>query len=243
MAEGSPPNPFSTTDKLLGALVTMGLVTGGIAALFLAQSLLDRRDAAMLASIPDVLVTWREGGDLFWPMLLILFGPSALLSGAFGMDKRTATPGARKTRQLLIATAVTSVVTGVAWGAVAGRDEVAVATPFGVSWLYDGKPREYWTWGAATDVGLGCATTTDAKTRETAYELNYDVSVPSGRVAQLVRDQAEIPKLLTRLAPIDQTLRLRGVPRFSSVDAPCLAHYEKGLNPAETATLRFLLSR
>jgi hypothetical protein len=241
----SPPRPTAsaTADKLLGALATVALVVIGLASLSFLQSLLERRDTATLASIPDVLVTWREGGDLLMPMALILFAPAVLMQAAFGADKRSLSPGGLLTRRVLIGASVLCVAAGVGWGAVAGRQETAVATPFGISWLHDGKPREYWTWGAASDVGLGCAVTKDAKTGQVVHALNYDVTVPSGRIARLVRDEAEIPKLIARLTPIDQSLRARGVPRFASVEAPCLQHYAKGLTPAEQAGLRTLLSR
>lgn len=241
----SPPRPTASAmaDKLLGALATVALVVIGLASLSFLQSLLERRDAATLASIPDVLVTWREGGDLLMPMALILFAPAVLMQAAFGADKRSLSPGGLLTRRVLIGASVLCVAAGVGWGAVAGRQETVVATPFGISWLHDGKPREYWTWGAASDVGLGCAVTKDAKTGQVVHALNYDVTVPSGRIARLVRDEAEVPKLIARLTPIDQSLRARQVPRFASVEAPCLQHYAKGLTPAEQAGLRALLSR
>jgi hypothetical protein len=243
MTEG-PQDPIAAlTDKLLGVLVMVGLILAGLSALFFLQSLFERRDTAVLRTIPDLLITWREGGELFWPMLLILFAPAFLVPGAFGLDRWAARAGARGSRWTIVGAAAACVAAGVGWGALDGREELAVATPFGVSWLYDGKPREYWTWGAADSLGVGCVTTTDAKTREVQHALNYDVALPSGREAKLIRDQAEIPRLIARLTPIDKTLRAQAVPRFASVEAACLKHYGQGLTEAERAALTALLSR
>ncbi|MGH1557602.1 hypothetical protein ACRAWD_06620 [Caulobacter segnis] len=78
MTEGpqdAAARPASFADKLIGALVTVALVSGGLASLAVIQLLFERRDTAILRTIPDVLITWREQADLFLPMVLIANAP------------------------------------------------------------------------------------------------------------------------------------------------------------------------
>lgn len=234
--------PASFADKLIGALVTVALVSGGLASLALIQLLFERRDAAILRTIPDVLVTWREPADLFLPMMLIAIAPLILAPGFFGLN-RTSTVFPARARWRMVALAAGCVAACVAWGALTGRQEVGVATRFGAAWLYDGKPVEHWSWGAATSVGAGCVNQRDEATGKVAPMLNYDVAFPSGREANLVRNVGDVRTLIQRLAPIDESLRARSVPRFVSTDPGCLAHYGRGLSADEQARLRVLLGR
>jgi hypothetical protein len=234
--------PASFADKLTGGLVTIALVSGGLASLTLIQVLFEHRDARILRTIPDVLVTWREPPDLFLPMMLIGIAPLILVPGFFGLN-RAMTVFALRTRWRMVALAAGAVAAGVAWGALAGRAEVGVATRFGAAWLYDGKPREHWSWGAATSVGAACVNQRDEATGKVTPQLNYDVAFPSGREANLARDAGDVRKLMGRLAPIDESLRARGVPRFVSTDEGCMAYYGRGLSPDEQARLRGLLGR
>ncbi|USQ95004.1 hypothetical protein [Caulobacter sp. RL271] len=234
--------PASFVDKLIGILVTVALVSGGLAALALIQVLFERRDDQILRTIPDVLLTWREPADLFLPMMLIAIAPLILAPGFFGLN-RTSTVFPARTRWRMVALAAGCVAASVAWGALAGREEMGVATRFGAAWLRDGKPIEHWSWGAATSVGAACVNQRDEATGKVAPALNYDVTFPSGREASLARDVGDVRTLLGRLAPIDESLRARSVPRFVSTDAGCMAHYGRGLSPDEQARLRGLLGR
>ncbi|MBO9543618.1 hypothetical protein [Caulobacter sp.] len=229
-------------DKLAGVLITAGLVGCGFAGLALVQTWFEQRDAAILRTIPDVLVTWREGGDTFLPMMLIAIAPLILLPGAFGLS-RGMPPVTRRARWMLVAVTAALVATGVAWGGIAGRQEVGVATPFGAAWLYDGKAREHWSWGTATSVGIGCTNQKDETTGKVEPKLNYDVAFPSGREANLARETGDMKTLTARLAVIDANLRARGVARFVSTDAGCVAYYGRGLAEADVVRLRGVLGR
>lgn len=229
-------------DKLAGVLITAGLVGCGFAGLALVQTFFEQRDTAILRTIPDVLVTWREGGDAFLPMMLIAIAPLILLPGAFGLS-RGMPPITRRARWILVAVTAALVATGVAWGGIAGRQEVGVATPFGAAWLYDGKAREHWSWGTATSVGIGCTNQKDETTGKVEPKLNYDVAFPSGREANLARETGDMRKLLGQLVPIDASLRARGVPRFAASDEACLARFGQGLSEAERVRLRAVLGR
>jgi hypothetical protein len=145
----------------------------------------------------------------------------------------------------MVALAAALVAGGLALEAVVGKPELSLATPFGAAWLQDGKPREHWSWGAATAVGVGCvkAEGDDARPKTASEGLNYDVAFPSGREARLIRDTRDLGPLLVRLLTVDQSLRARAIPRFASVDDACLRHFGQGLRPAEQAALRSLMSR
>lgn len=229
-------------DKLAGVLITAGLVGCGFAGLALVQTFFEQRDTAILRTIPDVLVTWREGGDAFLPMMLIAIAPLILLPGAFGLS-RGMPPVTRRARWILVAVTAACVATGVAWGGIAGRQEVGVATPFGAAWLYDGKAREHWSWGTATSVGIGCTNQKDEATGKVEPKLNYDVAFPSGREANLARETGDMKTLTARLAVIDANLRARGVARFVSTDAGCVAYYGRGLAAEDVVRLRGVLGR
>jgi len=234
--------PASFADKLIGGLVTVALVSGGLASLALIQLLFERRDTAILRTIPDLLITWREPDDLFLPMMLVAIAPLVLVPGFFGLNRAMVVFAAR-TRWRMVGLAAGCVVASVAWGALSGRGEVGVASRFGAAWLYDGKPVEHWSWGAATSVGAGCVNQRDEATGKVAPTLNYDVTFPSGREANLARDLGDVRRLLDRLAPVDESLRARRVPRFVSTDEGCLAYYGRGLSPEDQARLRGLLGR
>ncbi len=222
-------------DKAVGLLIAMGLSVLGVGGLELVAAWFERRDAAVLAAIPNVLVTWREPVDeQFWVLLLVLLGPMALVPGAFG-----ARGGPAIWRWRMIALAAAVVACGVGLQALIGRPDLGVATPFGVSWLHDGKPREYWSWGATTSVGVGCGTQAD----QAQPSLNYDVTVPSGREANLARETTDIRKLVARLSPIDASLRARAVPRFAAADEACLKSFGQGLSATEQVAFRALFSR
>ncbi|MET3667938.1 hypothetical protein [Caulobacter sp. 1776] len=231
--------------KLLGTLIAIGLTAAGLAGLVGVQALLERRDTAILRTIPDVLVTWREPAPgQFWIFLLIMLPPMLLIPGAFGVRGQSLTPVLPPAwRWRMVAIAAAFVAAGVGLEAAVNKPELVVATPFGAAWLRDGKPREHWSWGAATSVGVACAKTSPDDAREGQPALNYDVAFPSGREASLIRDTKHLGPLLARLTPIDQSLRARAVPRFASVDAACLDHFDRGLAPAQRAALRTLLSR
>lgn len=229
-------------DKLAGVLITAGLVGSGFAGLALLQTWYERRDQLYLSTIPEVLVTWREGGDAFLPMMLIAIAPLVLLPGAFGLS-RGMPAITRRARWILVAIAAACVAAGVAWGGLAARQEVGVATQIGAAWLYDGKAREHWSWGAATSVGVGCTVQKDETTGKVEPKLNYDVAFPSGREANLARETGDVRKLLKQLTPIDASLRARGVARFASIDAVCLQHHERELSAVERTALRALLDR
>jgi len=237
-----PAAPASLADKLVGVLVTVGLVAGGLAGLAGVQLWFERRDAEILRTIPDVLVTWREPADLFLPMMLIAIAPLILVPSVFGLNRATLSLS-RAVRWRMVALAAACVAGGVAWGTLSGRAEVGVATRFGAAWLYDGKPVEHWSWGAATSVGAGCVNQRDETSGKVAPTLNYDVAFPSGREANLARDIADTPTLLAKLAPIDASLRARSVPRFAATDEGCVKRYEQGLSAAQQAGLRDLLAR
>lgn len=223
-------------DKAFGLLIAFGLTGLGAGGVALVEAWFERRDAAVLASIPDVLVTWREPADgAFWILLLILLSPMLLVPGAFGA-RRGRPEGAWRWRMVGLAAAL--VACGVGLQALLGRPEMGVATPFGVSWLHDGKPREYWSWGAATAVGVGCAITPRTEDgRETVPVVNYDVTFPSGREANLAREPGQPARLVARLTPIDASLRARAVPRFAAADAACLDRFGRRLPPAGQAAL------
>lgn len=229
-------------DKLAGVLITAGLVGCGFAGLALVQTFFEQRDTAILRTIPDVLVTWREGGDAFLPMMLIAIAPLILLPGAFGLS-RGMPPVTRRARWILVAVTAALVATGVAWGGIAGRQEVGVATPFGAAWLYDGKAREHWSWGTAASVGIGCTNQKDETTGKVEPKLNYDVAFPSGREANLARETGDMKTLTARLAVIDANLRARGVARFVSTDPGCVAYYGRGLAGEDVVRLRGVLGR
>lgn len=236
----APPNLLAM--RLMGVLLIVGLSAGGLFALFALQTWLLPRDVSPLKAVPDVLLTWREGRGLFWAVMPILMAPLILLPPAFGLEQRGVLVGPRL-RWSLTAVAAACVAGGIAWGVAFGRDEIVVATPFGVSWLYDRKPVEHWSWGAADQVGVGCVVEPGENGAPGKPVLNYDVGVPSGREANLVRDDIPIPRLIARLTPIDLALRARQIPRFANVEAACLKHYDQGLTDAERAALRMLLSR
>lgn len=229
-------------DKLAGVLITAGLVGGGFAGLALVQTYYERRDAMLLSTIPEVLVTWREGGDAFLPMMLIAIAPLVLLPGAFGLS-RAMPPVTRRARWTLVGVAAACVLAGVAWGGTAARQDVGVATQIGAAWLYDGKAREHWSWGAAVSVGAACTVQKDETTGKVEPKLNYDVTFPSGREANLVRETGDVRKLLRQLGPIDASLRERGVPRFVASDEACWARYGQALSEAEQVRLRRVLGR
>lgn len=223
--------------KAVGLLIALGLSALGVGGLGLVEAWFDKGDAALLATIPDVLVSWREPVDeQFWILLLVLLGPMVLVPGAFGGPAGQSSAW----RWRVVALAAATVACGVGLQALVGRPDLGVATPVGMSWLHEGKVREYWSWGAATQVGVGCA-------EQPELALNYDVAFPSGREANLAREAnpgaVEVRKLVARLAPIDATLRARGVPRFAAADETCLRHFGQGLSTAEQVALRGLLSR
>jgi hypothetical protein len=224
-------------DKAVGLLIAFGLTALGAGGVALVEAWFERRDAATLASIPDVLVTWREpAGGAFWILLLILLSPMLLVPGAFGA-RRPRPPAGWRWRMVALAAGL--VACGVGLQALVGRPEMGVATPFGAAWLHDGKPREYWSWGAATAVGVGCAIEARAEDgREPpGPTVNYDVTFPSGREANLVQEPVDARRLLARLAPIDAALRAGAAPRFAAADAACLRRFGRNLSPAEQAAL------
>ncbi len=241
---GPPPESFQAIlgRRALGLALAFGLTLLGLLGLQAAQGLLDRPNEAVVATIPDVLAIWREEepSALFWAFLLIVTPPMALIPSAFGVRLGQVSPRvSARTRWGLVALSALLVTAGVGVGAVFGRAEVAVATPVGVSWLKDGKPREYWSWGAATSLATACVKGEQAD----AFALNYDVTFPTGREAHLVRPDDKLADLVPRLAVLDQRLRATGVPRFTSAEAGCLEHYGRALAPAERATLAALLKR
>ncbi|PHY18322.1 hypothetical protein [Caulobacter sp. BP25] len=228
--------------KALGLALAFGLTLLGLFGLQAVHTLLDRPNAAVVATIPDVLAIWREeeSSALLWAFLLIITPPLALIPSAFGVRHRQALPlASARTRWAIVALSAVLVAAGVGVGGVFGRAEVAVATPVGVSWLKDGKVREYWSWGAATTIAAGCAKGEKAG----EFALNYDVTFPTGREARLVRTSEKLSDLVPRLAVVDQRLRASAVPRFVTVEAGCLEHYGRVLAPAERATLGALLER
>jgi hypothetical protein len=244
MTQGPEATPEqSLTTKLVGMLLAFGLTVAGLLGHTLIQELLARRDAAILHTIPDVLVWWREpaAGEL-WTLLLVALPPLLLIPGAFGVRSRRLTLSP-PWRWRMVALAAALVAGGLALEAVVGKPELSLATPFGAAWLHDGKPREHWSWGAATAVGVGCVNAKRDNAREGQHSLNYDVAFPSGREARLIRDTRDLGPLLVRLVEVDQSLRARAIPRFASVDDSCLRHFSQGLKPAEQAALRSLMSR
>ncbi|PZR37418.1 hypothetical protein [Caulobacter segnis] len=228
--------------RALGLALAFGLTLAGLLGLNAVQAFLDKPNAAVVATIPDVLVLWREAepSAYFWALFLIAFPPLALIPGAFGLSHRQVPPllSARR-RWAVVGVAAALVAAGVGVGAVFGRAEVAVATPFGVSWLKDGKPREYWSWGAATSIAAACVKGDKAD----SFALNYDVAFPTGREANLARPEDKIADLVPRLAVLDQRLRASGVPRFVSVEPGCLEQVGRPLPPAERVTLRAVVGR
>lgn len=241
---GPAPEPFQATvgRKALGVALAFGLTLLGLLGLNAVQTLLDKPNEAVVATIPDVLLLWREeeSSAYFWAFFLIAFPPLALIPGAFGVSHRQFLPlmSARR-RWGIVAVSAALVAAGVGVGGVFGRTEVAVATPFGVSWLKDGKPREYWSWGAATNIAAACV----KGDKPGAFALNYDVAFPTGREANLARPEDKIADLVPRLAVLDARLRASGVPRFTSVEPGCLEHVGQPLTPAERATLRAVVGR
>ena len=136
------------------------------------------------------------------------------------------------------------VAVGVGGGAGVGRAAGAGATPVGVSWLKDGKVREYWSWGAAASIAAACVRRDASDGGDKAgFALNYDVTFPTGREARLVRTPDKLADQVPRLAVLDQRLRTTGVPRFTSAEPGCLEHYGRTLAPAERETLARLLAR
>lgn len=246
MTEGPEATPEqSLTAKLVGMLLAFGLTLVGGLGYALIQDLLARRDEAILRTIPDVLVSWREpaAGEV-WTLLLVVVPPLLLIPGAFGVRYRQILPSlSPRGRWRMVALAAALVAGGLALEAVVGKPELSLATPFGAAWLQDGKPREHWSWGAATAVGIGCVNAKRDNIREGQHSLNYDVAFPSGREARLIRDTRDLGPLLLRLVEVDQSLRARAIPRFASVDDSCLRHFGQGLKPAEQAALRSLMSR
>lgn len=226
----------------MGLALAFGLTLLGLLGLQAVQSLLDRPNEAVVATIPDVLALWREEepSAYFWALLLIAFPPMILIPSAFGVRPLQVPPRvSARTRWGLVALSALLVAAGVGVGAVFGRADVAVATPFGVSWLKDGKPQEYWSWGAATNIAAACV----KGEKPDSFALNYDVAFPTGREAQLARPEDKIADLVPRLAVLDARLRASGVPRFVSVEPGCLEHVGQTLAPAERATLRAVVER
>lgn len=248
----APPPPQASIQatlgrRALGLALAFALTLLGLLGLQTVQSLLDRPNEAVVATIPDVLAIWREAepSGLFWAFLMIIVPPLAFIPSVFGV--RHGPLAARisaRTRWGVVALSAAFVIAGVGVGAVFGRAEVAIATPFGVSWLKDGKPREYWSWGAATSIAAACVKTEEAGgDKNGAFALNYDVTFPTGREAHLVRPDDKITDLVPRLAVLDGRLRASAVPRFVSVEAGCLEHVGRELAPAERETLRGLVGR
>lgn len=241
---GPAPEPFQATvgRKALGVALAFGLTLLGLFGLNAVQTLLDKPNEAVVATIPDVLLLWREEepSAYFWAFVLIAFPPLALIPGAFGVSHRQFVPlmSPRK-RWAIVAVSAALVAAGVGVGGVFGRAEVAVATPFGVSWLKDGKPQEYWSWGAATSIAAACVKGEKAGD----FALNYDVAFPTGREANLARPEDKIADLVPRLAVLDARLRAGGVPRFTSVEPGCVEHVGQPLPPAERETLREVVGR
>lgn len=234
--------------KALGLALAFGLTLLGLFGLQAVHTLLDRPNEAVVATIPDVLAIWREeeSSALLWAFLLIITPPLALIPSAFGVRHRPLAPlVSARMRWGIVALSAVLVAAGVGVGAVFGRAEVAVATPVGVSWLKDGKVREYWSWGAATTIAAGCvrADQTNGGDKAGDFALNYDVTFPTGREARLIRTSDKLSDQVPRLAVVDQRLRASAVPRFVTVEAGCLEHYGRALAPAERATLGALLER
>lgn|GEM_PF-1490537 len=241
---GPAPEPFQATvgRKALGVALAFGLTLLGLFGLNAVQTLLDKPNEAVVATIPDVLLLWREEepSAYFWAFVLIAFPPLALIPGAFGVSHRQFIPlmSPRK-RWAIVAVSAALVAAGVGVGGVFGRAEVAVATPFGVSWLKDGRPQEYWSWGAATSIAAACVKGEKAGD----FALNYDVAFPSGREANLARPEDKIADLVPRLAVLDARLRAGGVPRFVSVEPGCVEKVGRPLPRAERETLRAVVGR
>jgi hypothetical protein len=241
---GPPPESFQAIlgRRALGLALAFCLTLLGLLGLQAAQSLLDRPNEAVVATIPDVLALWREEepSALFWAFLLIIAPPMILIPSAFGVRPLQGPPRiSARTRWGLVALSALLVAAGVGVGAVFGRTEVAVATPLGVSWLKDGKPREYWSWGAATSIAAACVKGQKAG----AFALNYDVAFPTGREANLARPEDKISDLVPRQAVLDARLRASGVPRFVSTEPGCVEHVGQPLTPAERETLRAVVGR
>lgn len=245
-----PPRPEPAQETVqatlgrnaLGLALAFGLTLVGLFGLQTVQTLLDRPNEAVVATIPEVLALWREEepSAYFWALLLIATPPLALIPTAFGVRARQVSPlVSARTRWGIVALSALLVAAGVGVGGVFGRAEVAVATPVGVSWLHDGKPREYWSWGAATSIAAACVKGEKAGD----FALNYDVAFPTGREANLARPDDKLADLVPRLAVLDQRLRASGVPRFVSVEPGCLEHVGRDLAQAERGTLRSLLGR
>ncbi|NQE63972.1 hypothetical protein [Caulobacter sp. RHG1] len=248
MTEGSPPAPRTSlailVEKLAGVLVTAGLMVTGLFGLGVLDIWIARRDDMFLKTIPDVLVSWRDPSPLaFWAFILTLAVPALVVPGAFGLDARNVPPAlARRARLVAIGASAAAVVGGIAVAGLAARPELGVATPFGAAWLIDGKAREHWSWGAATSVGVGCATTPSEITGAApTHALNYDVTFPSAAEARLARDTTDLRAWLGKMTPIDSSLRAREVPRFAAADAACMAHFEKDLAEPDKARLRTLI--
>lgn len=242
------PDDDDIFDQASGVLLTLMLVLGGLALLYVFWRDGNQRVMAMLAARPDALIYWRAEPALTGWVWLVPFLPLAVLPGAWGLRYRQIVPKLALNQRLALTFALSALIGLAALVEhLAYGHHLAVATEAGPEWIQDGVVVDRLAWSQATRVMTSCITEEryDSRHHETRYthHLNYDVAFPDKRVARLSPGDYRTREWVPAIAPIDAALRAAGVSRFETHDAACVDAQAERLSEADAVRLRGVLGR
>jgi hypothetical protein len=234
-------------DQASGVLLTVMLVLGGLALLYLFWRDGNLRVMGMLAQRPDYRISWRAEPPLSGWVWLVPFLPLAVLPGAWGLRWRQIVPKLALHQRIALTLALSgliglaALVEHLTYG-----HRVAIATEAGPEWIQDGVVTDRLAWSQAIRVMTSCITEERHSRRNGTYyvhHLNYDVAFPDRRVARLSPDGVRTRDWVRAIWPIDQALRSAGVSRFETHDADCVAYHAGWLTAEDAEQLRGVLGR
>jgi hypothetical protein len=234
-------------DQASGVLLTLALILGGLALLYLFWRDGNLRILAMLAARPDHLLHWRAEPGLTGWVWLAPFLPLAVLPGAWGLAWRQVVPKLPLNQRLALTVSLcgliglAALVEHLAYG-----HHIALATEAGPEWIQDGVVTDRLAWSQATRVMTSCITETYRDRHgdiSYIHHLNYDVAFPDQRVARLSPGWDNARDWARAIGPIDDALRAAGVARFETHDAACLDHETDDLRAADAARFRGVMGR
>lgn len=234
-------------DQASGVLLTVMLVLGGLALLYLFWRDGNLRVMGMLAERPDYRISWRAEPPVSGWVWLVPFLPLAVLPGAWGLRWRQIVPKLALHQRIALTLALSGLIglAALVEHLIYGH-RVAIATEAGPEWIQDGVVTDRLAWSQATRVMTSCITETryDRHGRITyVHHLNYDVAFPDRRVARLSPERLRTRDWVRAIAPIDAALWAAGTSRFESHDADCVAEHMAWLSAEDAERLRSALGR
>lgn len=233
-------------DEASGILLTVMLILGGLALLYLFWRDGNLRVMGMLAARPDALIHWRDEPGLTGWVWLAPFLPLAVLPGAWGVTWHQIVPKLALNQRLALTFSLCGLIglAALVEHLAYGR-RLAIATQTGPEWIQDGVPVDRLAWSQATRVITSCITE-ERYNRGQAYyvhHLNYDVAFPDQRVARLSPGRDSTRDWVQAIAPIDAALRAAGVSRFETHDVDCVAARAQRLNEEDYVRFQGVMGR